>query len=107
MYSVNSNVKCINAMFNNRIETFALKKDQPNDLVVEHFFEKHLNELSELLQKSLEKHESIKFNFELFCKYIQIKENIEEFAILSHQTLMTVAFMENSNVVHIIKSLVD
>ena len=103
MYSVNNNVKCINSMFNNRIETYVLENDEPKDLIIEHFFEKHLNELTELLQKSIEKHESIKFNFELFCKYIQIKENIEEFAILSHQTLMTEAFMENSNVGDIIK----
>ncbi|XP_050340230.1 uncharacterized protein LOC126766507 [Bactrocera neohumeralis] len=106
MFSVNSNnnnIKCINSMFTNRIETYVIENNQPNDLIVENFFEKHLNELSELLQKSIEKHESIKFNFELFCKYIQIKENIEEFAIMSHQTVMTEAFMENNNVIDIIK----
>ena len=34
--------------------------------------------------------ESTKFNFDLFCKYIQIKENNE-------------AFMENNNAIDIIK----
>lgn len=74
MYSVNNNVKCINSMFNNRIETYVLENDEPKDLIIEHFFEKHLNELTELLQKSIDKHKSITFNFELFCKYIQIKK---------------------------------
>ena len=34
----------------------------PMNLIVAHFFEKHINELSELLQKSIDKHEGIKFN---------------------------------------------
>ena len=75
-----------------------------DNLVIDNFFTKIFNELVTLLNNVLEKHNSIKFNLVLFCKYIKKMGTFQERG--SGWTLLEILYIEvNINNRRILKAI--
>ncbi|XP_065370870.1 uncharacterized protein LOC135963015 [Calliphora vicina] len=88
----NKDVKCINSIFKNRIATYLFENENRNNLIPENFLRSIKDKIIEMLKDMLQKHTNIKFNIELFCKYMLVKVEDETCTIdiKSHQTKMSI-----------------
>lgn len=85
------NIKCFDSCFRNRINTYRFENEDKETLSPEVFCNNILNDVLDNIKENLQKHDSIKFNFELYCKYILMKDDKEcEIKMMSHQTKMNI-----------------
>lgn len=91
-----NNIKCLDACFNNRITTFRFKNNNMDNLNPELFFNNIKDNVACVLKDHLQKHTSLKFNFELLCEYMKMKDDEEPIiTIILHQTKMHILSLTN------------
>ncbi|XP_059217605.1 uncharacterized protein LOC131996156 [Stomoxys calcitrans] len=88
---LDKDVSCFGSSFQNRIESYKIKNSEINNLIPENFFKSIQEKVINIIQKALQKHESIKYNCTLHCNYILMKEKAEdEISLFTHHTKMLV-----------------
>lgn len=85
-------LKCIKSVFNNRIITYLIENSNETDLIPENFLYTIRGNVIELLYNVTQEYSSVKFNIELFCEYMLVKEDHDTCTIevKSHQTKMVI-----------------
>nr|XP_032289060.1 uncharacterized protein LOC116649904 [Drosophila virilis] len=108
---INDNLRCIRSAFKNRIEAYVIENPNKYCLNITTFFQLINKQVYELLRDALQKHINIKFNFELYCNYVLIKESEDYYKtdLKSHQTKMQIlhATMDDRELNGIINELYD
>lgn len=91
-------IKYIKSVFNHRIITYLIKNNNKSDLIPENFLSDIKYKVVELLRNMTQKFLSIKFNLEIFCEYMLVKEEQESCTIevKSHQTKMSIVNLSSS-----------
>lgn len=89
---LSNDIKCVRSVFNNRIETYIFENKVKDDLIPEKFLTSITDRVIEMFKNVIQKHTSIKFNCELHCKYILMKEDEDvcKTDLFTHQSKMTI-----------------
>lgn len=95
--------KCVKRAFKDRIITYLYENQKEEILHPQEFFNGTLGDLLNLLNGSLKKHIALKYNLELECEYIQIKNEDIYIRSITHRTKMEFLTLSD-DVEHSLKS---
>lgn len=90
-----NNIKCFDNCFQNRISSFRFENTDKENLIPEKFFATIKDKVIKVLNDALQRHTALKFNFEMHCKYMLVKDKVTEIIFILHQTKMSIATLAN------------